>query len=192
MDQSGTQVNFLKGEAGETELSEFEGCLIAELGRLQPCTAYQLRRSFLASPSQSWSGSAGAVSPAVRRLAADGLIRSETDTANRRGGARLSLTDTGESTRRAWISDAARAADSGFDPFRTRVTLLDSLPADQRAAFIEALREGLERRIAGLEQFVVGKDPVTQARAGIDMAQQRFRLEWLASNAGTNDRGAAD
>jgi DNA-binding PadR family transcriptional regulator len=175
-------VNFLQGDAERSAsgLTEFEGALVTELGRRQPCTAYQLRRLFMTSPSRSWSGSAGAVYPAVRRLTEAGLISGEAAGVNRRGGANLQLTSDGERARRAWITDAERAADSGFDPFRTRATLLDTVPAGERAAFADALTAKLQARIEWLERFAAEEDAVSQARAAIDIAQQRYRLAWLA------------
>lgn len=174
-------MNFLQADTrtASAGLTEFEGALLAEIARLQPCTAYQLRRTFLTSPSRSWSGSAGAVYPAVRRLTGAGLIAAELAEGDTRGGSRLSLTQAGERARVQWVCDPERAVDSGFDPFRTRATLLESVPAAEREAFLGVLRRQLRARIAWLDRFAADEDAVNQARAAMDAAQQRFRLAWL-------------
>ena len=166
--------------AEPARLTEFEGALISELQRRQPRSAYQLKALFQGSPSLSFSGSAGAVYPAVRRLTEQGLIRAEAVDADGRGAHRLTLTEAGEAAATDWICDAERASDSGFDPFRTRIGLIEGLPADRRAAFLQALEAALQRRIAWLDAFMVEQDEVGRARAGIDRAQQLYRLAWIA------------
>jgi DNA-binding PadR family transcriptional regulator len=164
----------------DSRLTEFEGALLTELQRRQPCTAYQLRAAFQSSPSMSWSGSAGAVYPAVRRLQAEGLIRSVATADDARGARALSLTVAGEAAAADWICDARRAADSGFDPFRTRITLLDGLSPERREAFLDDLTATLHARIAWLDDYMTGQDAVSRARAAIDRAQQEHRLAWIA------------
>lgn len=161
-------------------LTEFEGALMSELQRRQPCSAYQLKTVFQGSPSLSWSGSAGAVYPAVRRLTDQGLIVAEPVAADRRGALRLSPTPAGEAAATDWVCDAQRAADGGFDPFRTRIALIDALPAERRTAFLAALKAALQARVAWLDVFAEGEDAVGRARAGIDRAQQVYRLAWIA------------
>jgi len=63
--------------------------------RLEPnCTAYRVRQVFLASRSTEWSGSAGAVYPAVNRLQVEGLI-GETPEQDGRGTKTYRLTPAG-------------------------------------------------------------------------------------------------
>lgn len=196
MRRAGVQVKLRKGAvvrdpgltaeaaAASARLTEFEGALLSELRRTGPCTAYQLRSGFQNSPSRSWSGSAGAVYPAVRRLQAQGLISSEPAEGDPRGARSLRLTATGEAAVLDWICDPERASDSGFDPFRTRVTLLDTLPRNRREAFLDALRAAIQARIAWLEAFTEGKDEISRGRVAIDLAQQQARLDWIAARRG--------
>ena len=48
--------------------SELEGAVLGVIWQEGPCTAYTIRKQFVASPSPQWSGSAGAIYPLVRRL----------------------------------------------------------------------------------------------------------------------------
>ena len=103
-------------------LTEFEGAVLCEIGDGDVVTAYRVRRAFETSRSQEWSGSAGAVYPAIRRLIERGHIATESDASDGRGTSRLSLTRQGRAALRAWASDVERAVGPGVDPFRTRAS----------------------------------------------------------------------
>ena len=60
----------------ERQLTELEGAVLTEIALRGDDTAYKVRRAFQRSLSVQWRGSAGAVSPAIRRLVRSGLVTS--------------------------------------------------------------------------------------------------------------------
>src|ERR1700744_1955562 len=122
-------------------LTELEGTLLGAIEKRGPLTGYRLRRMFLDSPSLEWSGSAGAIYPAIRRLAKAGLLRAGR-VRDARGGRRYGLTAKGEGVLTEWLCDVNRAASPGIDLFRGRAALCSTLPS--------ARATGLMRSIVGV------------------------------------------
>lgn len=168
-----------KSRAGLTEL---EGAILGVLVRDPSATAYRVRRVFQESRSAEWSGSAGAVYPAIRRLVADRLIKERAE-ADARGTHTYELTRAGKETYEEWLCDVTRAVSPGMDPFRTRAPLWIGLaPATQRKlakelkAELEAQRETLTRSLSKLD----AGDTIT---ARLHLAVLDQRLKWLADQS---------
>jgi DNA-binding PadR family transcriptional regulator len=159
-------------------LTELEGAVLSEIHHRGNHTAFRVRRAFQTSPSIEWSGSAGAVYPAIRRLVAGGLILSTPIPTGRRGDA-LALTPEGVRALERWICDPLRAASVGLDPFRLRAGLWATLaPAVRDAALDDvkrAIADDLDRLTAALDTL----DPVERARSDWSIRLQRMRAEWL-------------
>lgn len=160
-------------------LTELEGAVLSEIHHRRQQTAFQVRRAFQISPSVEWSGSAGAVYPAVARLTQRGLIQS-TDAADGRATRHLSLTSEGEVALHAWASNCERAASVGMDPFRLRSGIWMSLPPKLRDPVLRDVAVQIESNLRFLETYVDSLDPVETARVRISMQLQRSRLEWIA------------
>ena len=158
-------------------LSELEGAVMTEIGHRSNTTRFQVRRAFQQSPSSSWSGSAGAVYPAIDRLARAGLVHMGDPVAGR-GTRPLSLTKAGESALEGWFTNAAAACTIGADPFRLRAGLWITLPADRRRQVLTAMAETVAEEMAKLD----GRDdldPVEQVGNELARRQQQMRLNWL-------------
>lgn len=164
-------------------LTELEGAILGVLVRAPSATAYRVRRVFQQSRSAEWSGSAGAVYPAIRRMTADRLIdeRAQDDG---RGTHTYELTPSGRAAYDRWVCDVARSVGPGMDPFRTRAPLWRALPgATQRKLAkdlkraLEAERESLTKRLGALDD-----DDATAARLHIALLD--LRLKWLADGLG--------
>lgn len=164
-------------------LTELEGAILAEIERLAPCTAYGVRRGFQTSRSTAWSGSTGAVYPAIRKLKAAGLV-SASPTGDRRGGETLGLTPAGRAAVEAWLSDTDRAVELGLDPFRTRMGFWSAGRAGW-PAMAARLETALQARLTELENLG-GKidDTADQGWLSLEIALQRLRLDWLRSRTG--------
>jgi DNA-binding PadR family transcriptional regulator len=119
-------------------LTELEGAILGVLRRAPETTAYAVRKVFAESWSAEWSGSAGAVYPAIQRLTRGGLIRVKR-TGDRRGGQTCSPTVLGARLHDDWLCDVARAAGPGMDPFRTRAALWSFLPKSRRKQLMATL-----------------------------------------------------
>lgn len=156
--------------------TELEGAVLGAIDRRPGCTAYQVRREFLDSPSAEWSGSAGAVYPAIRRMVVDGLIRAQP--ADR--GERLQLTAAGKRALAAWVEDAERAASPGTDPFRVRSGFLVRLPAERRRRVARALREEITAQIVLVEKLLASAEAPERASLELTLDLQNARLAWLS------------
>jgi DNA-binding PadR family transcriptional regulator len=166
-------------------LTELEGAILSEIAHRGNTTAFRVRRAFELSPSIEWSGSAGAIYPAIRRLRERGLLAGEA-TGDRRATVRLSLTDEGEAAMLAWACDPERASSVGLDPFRLRVGIWTRLSGDQRASAIINTADAIRRNIAYLETYLPTLDEVEAARVELSLAVQKLRLHhleqpWLAA-----------
>ncbi|MFD1788260.1 PadR family transcriptional regulator [Sphingomonas floccifaciens] len=159
-------------------LTELEGAILSEIHHRGADTAFKVRRAFQNSPSHEWSGSAGAVYPAIRRLTGHGLIAADTSSTGRRTSI-LTLTEKGSVKLNEWISDVDRAASLGLDPFRLRSGLWDHLPPQQRLLGLKALFTKIERQLEELAAYKATLDTVEQRRIDLSIDLQRLRLAWI-------------
>lgn len=159
-------------------LTELEGAVLSEIHHRGRNTAFQVRRSLQLSPATDWSGSGGAIYPAIRRLSAAGLIAMETLPSARKT-IRLSLTPQGIDILNAWIMDVGRATGIGLDPFRVRAGLWTQLPRKQQRAMLNALRGTLALQIEDLQTALPSLDSIERRRADLMLATQRLRFEWV-------------
>jgi DNA-binding PadR family transcriptional regulator len=159
-------------------LTELEGAVLSEIHHRQNHTAFKVRRAFQTSPSIEWSGSAGAVYPAIRRLVAAGLIESTPITTGNKGS-RLSLTRAGITALEAWICDPVRTASVGVDPFRLRAGLWATLDPVMRVDALQRLQHAVDQELSRLETSLDDLDPVERARSEWSIKLQQMRLRWL-------------
>ena len=161
-------------------LTELEGAVLSEIHHRGHRTAFQVRRAFQTSPSIEWSGSAGAVYPAIRRLAAAGLLLSTPIVTGRKGSA-LELTLDGVAAMEAWICDPVRATSVGLDPFRLRAGLWVTLDPERRDAALVRLKQAIDDDLARLTAALDDLDTVERARSEWSIRLQAMRSEWLAA-----------
>ena len=161
-------------------LTELEGATLSEIHHRANRTTFQVRRAFQTSPSIEWSGSAGAVYPAIRRLVEAGLVVSLPITTGRKGSA-LSLSLEGVRALEAWICDPVRATSVGLDPFRLRAGLWATLEPDRRTAALATLKASVDEELERLRAALDGLDPVERARSEWSIRLQALRSQWLDS-----------
>jgi DNA-binding PadR family transcriptional regulator len=159
-------------------MTELEGAILGLLRDGRDTTPYAVRRQFQISPSAEWSGSAGAVYPAIRRLEAAGLIvgRAQKDG---RGTKRYALTETGRAAHDGWLCDVKRASGPGMDPFRTRAGQWFFLSPRRRHALMKALAEATASRLTELERHTKAQDESDRIMQQLHVLQLRSRLVWL-------------
>ncbi len=131
------------------ELSRLELALLGSVSTGEPGTAYWLRRQFQQSLSSFFSGSAGAVYPAVERLEKRSLIRATVRQEGRRTSRRYRLTPSGKKALKEWLLPPLPPEDVAFtmDPVRTRVYYLDTLSPQERKRFVEEALARAKRRV---------------------------------------------
>src|SRR5207253_1253548 len=106
---------------------------------------YAVRKVFLNSLSLEWSGSAGAVYPAMARLAKGGLLKASKGN-DRRGTQTYVVTAKGVKASDAWLKDIPRTVSPGLDPFRSRSSLWHLLPVSDRRQLMKQLEKAVEQR----------------------------------------------
>ncbi len=159
-------------------LTELEGAALTVIHRLKSCTPYRVRLDFQQSRSHEWSGSAGAVYPALRRMQARGLLRAE-QTGEGRKSVNYSLSKAGSDALARWLTDSERAAGSGLDPFRCRADLWRDLPKAVRETFRRDLADALDKKCADIARLLkAGDAPEPQALA-LELELHKTRLRWL-------------
>lgn len=159
-------------------LTELEGAVLTEIHHHGNKTSFAVARAFQRSLSAEWSGSAGAIYPAIRRLTERGLIvRAEARTG--RGTRDLSLTEAGINALGVWSCNVDRATGIGLDPFRLRAGLWVRLPAKQRASQIQAVKAALHERLEELERRAGEYDDLEQTAIQLATELERLRLKWL-------------
>lgn len=167
-------------------LTEVEGAILSEIAHRGNATAFRVRRAFELSPSIEWSGSAGAIYPAIRRLRERELLAGEA-TGDRRATVRLSLTHAGEAAMLAWACDPERASSVGLDPFRLRAGIWALLPVGRRAAAMKDAGDAIRRNIAYLQTYLSTLDEVEAERVRLSLEIQHLRLRYLARSEDQED-----
>jgi DNA-binding PadR family transcriptional regulator len=171
----------MNDQVASDTLTEVEGAILSEIAHRGNMTAFRVRRAFETSPSVEWSGSAGAIYPAIRRLRERGLLQGE-ETGDRRGTVHLSLTAAGDAAMLAWACDADRASSVGLDPFRLRAGIWMKLSSAQRRKTMRDTEAAIRANIAYLEEYQLHLDSVEAARITLSLAVQRLRLAYLAES----------
>jgi len=116
------------------------------IAMFEPCTAYTIHKEFIESPSMFFSGSAGAIYPAVERLERQKLVKGERAGTKAKPSSVYYLTALGRQEYSRWFTDPLRAVDAGFDPLRNRVSMLESFPTRLRQAIFSDLQKFAEQR----------------------------------------------
>ena len=165
-------------KAKSRALTELEGAALTVIHRLKSCTPYRVRLDFQQSRSHEWSGSAGAVYPALRRLQARGFLKAQ-QTGEARRSVNYALTKAGSDALAGWLSDVERAAGSGLDPFRCRADFWRDLPKAERDALRHKLTGELEKKCADITRLLKAGDVPEPKALELELALHKMRLNWL-------------
>jgi DNA-binding PadR family transcriptional regulator len=167
-------------KARDRRLSELEGCILGTLWLRGASTAYAVRRVFLDSPSSHWSGSAGAVYPALERLENLELVDSEHASRGDREAWRYALTSAGRRRFLTWLEPPfpEEIVSLPPDPLRTRLSFIGMLTPARRAEFFAASAAALrEMRKLWKARRSDDENECWAYAAAIDA--MRARLEWF-------------
>lgn len=160
----------------DRDLTELEGAVLTEIAHRGADTAYKVRRAFQLSLNVHWRGSAGAVSPAIRRMKAAGLIAAAPHP--RRAGQVLSLTAAGKAALERWATSIEATTSLGLDPFRLRSVAWDFLSPANRQALFAALDETLLADLAAL-RVRAEVDRIGRRQTELAIKVVEGRLAWL-------------
>ena len=164
----------------ERQLTELEGAVLTEIAFRGCDTAYKVRRAFQLSLNVHWRGSAGAVSPAIKRLKAAGFIAAAPHP--RRTGQVLSPTVAGKTALEQWATSIEATTSLGLDPFRLRSVVWDFLSPAKRRVFFANL---CEASLADLPAFRdrAEADPIGRRQTELAIAVIEARLAWLKARS---------
>nr|WP_298895984.1 helix-turn-helix transcriptional regulator [uncultured Altererythrobacter sp.] len=165
-------------------LSELEGAVLSVIARKQPLTAYAVRKEFEASATHSWSASAGAIYPLVRRLVKGGLIKETPDAEDARGTRKLELTRDGNQALCNWVLETrVHVLAAGPDPIRTRSFALSAVPPQLRVKALQDWRkatiERLEATIEQIARFEADGDILAAMATRGGELEERARIQWI-------------
>jgi DNA-binding PadR family transcriptional regulator len=166
--------------AAERELTELEGAVLTEIAHRGADTAYKVRRAFQLSLNVHWRGSAGAVSPAIRRLKAAGLIAAAPHP--KRKGQTLSLTVAGKGALERWATSIEATTSLGLDPFRLRSVAWDFLTPAKRRTLFAKLHKASLANLSALRARVES-DPVGSRQTRLAIAVVEGRIAWLETRS---------
>ena len=133
------------------QLAEFDYVLLGAVYRGY-ATGYSIRNLILKTKGSRWSGSTGAVYPALRRLEASGYLRADSAGNSSRARTSYSLTPKGSAALRGWMTAPVSEEDLGMlsDPLRSRCLNLRLLKPRERLA---AVRQWIEQNEAYIAYF---------------------------------------
>lgn len=168
-----------------SKLSDLELAILGVVWKRRPCTAYIVAREFVTSPSSHWSGSAGAIYPAMERLRRGGYLSAEAAATGRRKRLDYSLTRKGLTALQKWLTPPLPTNDARLtvDPLRTRSYFLASLPEERRRAFavdaLRQLREQIKVVDADVERYEKAGDPFSALASRGAALAMRARVAWI-------------
>ena len=165
-------------------LSELEGAVLGIVARKQPLTAYAIRKEFESAVTQSWSASAGAIYPLVRRLVDGGLLSETTKQDDGRGTILLRLPPAGRARLIDWVkADDLKALGPAADTMRTRGFAFSELPLKDRIRVLHDWRAITERSIEltreQIERFKQEQDRTAAIATRGTQLQLEARLQWI-------------
>lgn len=159
-------------------LSELEGAILLEIDLRGRSTAFQVRKAFQMSPTQDWSGSAGAVYPAIKRLVEKGYI-SKTAQDDARGTQHLNATREGQLALKDWATDRELATAINADPFRTRMDYLMTMSQADRTQALTTIHDTLVEK-QDLIKRLTESEPATKREANqLVSTLLSSRLNWV-------------
>ena len=134
------------------------GRAILGLLREHPLSGYDIRRLFTQTPIAVFSDSPGAIYPALKRLEADGLVRSRDErSSGRRRRRAFRLTPEGTATFKRWLSTPVTHDDlvHRTDELMLRFSFMDvGIGAAASVGFLRSLQSELKTYIPELKRYL--------------------------------------
>ncbi len=167
------------------KLTELEAVILGVVARDGPVTSYAIAQEFADSPTSRWSGSAGAIYPAMSRLHKRGLVADEAGKRGRRQHKTYTVTTTGKAELRAWIRPPFPDGVGGAteDPIRSRLLFLSLLSPTARQAFLESALERVQAELSRVDEMLAEGIAADEAWQVIALegcqAELQARIQWL-------------
>jgi len=134
-------------------LTDSEGAVLTLLLRRQPLTAYEVGKSFDASPVHTLNTSKGKLYPLIHRLHERGLLTAEEVPGDHRRTQRFYCTLIGKQALRRWVLTIRPEHELLHDPLRKKLQGFELLSAEEQLDWIKTTRQRLERKLSDVEQW---------------------------------------
>jgi DNA-binding PadR family transcriptional regulator len=154
-------------------LTDLEAAVLAKIAREGSVTSYGIAKEFSNSMSEFWSGSAGAIYPATRRLVTRGFIDASRPDDGRHARTEYRVSRSGRSALKKWLLDVKRASGLGFDPLRSRLVNIELVTERERRSFLDAVEAEVVR--AASVEPVTDSPQLSQIHATV----MKARLDWI-------------
>jgi DNA-binding PadR family transcriptional regulator len=135
------------------EVTDGEALVLSLIERMQPITAYQVRKVLAQSPTTNISNSTGKIYPIIRRLKAGGLISATAVEDDRRGAERLTCTERGKHAVGQWVKSIGDSYLLLEDPLRTKVLSFHLLSKSEQLRWLKSARQDLAAKLDEIEDF---------------------------------------
>jgi DNA-binding PadR family transcriptional regulator len=135
------------------EVTEGEALVLSLIERMQPITAYQIRKVLAESPTTNISNSTGKIYPIIRRLKDSGLISATAVEDDGRGAEHLTCTEQGRQVIRQWVKIVDRAHLLLEDPLRTKILSFDLLSKGDQVRWLKAARADLVAKLDEIKGY---------------------------------------
>lgn len=175
------------GVAGRP-LTDFEQVLLAVIAG-EPRSGYGLKKMFGSSPASVYQPSPGALYPALRRLAGNGLLHAEQQVSSGRRALRLyQVTEAGLAMHLEWLRKPVDPETVGTElgQHLMRFSLMEKyLERGEVIAFLRDLGRALDGFVRGMEEFIAARDGAMRGHALLALehgiAIHRASREWVGS-----------
>lgn len=182
----------------DRDLTDLEAVTIAFIQRRQPCTPYQVRRSFEKSTTTRFSSSAGSIYPLMRRLAERGYLHSVDRESDGRNAIHYRVTAKGKRKVQRWIMGSGDTLVVGvYDPIRSRLLNLSLLPKADQLRWLETTIRLIEQQAEVIRRYekqkFVGDERLYEIARFAMWEENALRLRWLRKALATikDDEAAA-
>lgn len=168
----------------DRDLTDLEAVTIAFVQRRQPCTPYQVRRSFENSTTTRFSSSAGSIYPLMRRLSDRGYIHSVDRESDGRNSIHYRVTAKGRRKVQRWIMRSGDNSLIGvYDPIRSRLLNLSLLPKPDQLRWLESKIALVEKQAKIIRRYekqkFVGDERLYEIACYAMWQENALRLRWL-------------
>jgi DNA-binding PadR family transcriptional regulator len=157
------------------QVTDGEALVLSLIERMQPVTAYQIRKALAESPTTNISNSTGKIYPIIRRLKESGLIAATAVEDDGRGAERLTCTEQGRQVIRQWVKTIGTAHLLLEDPLRTKVLSFNLLSKAEQVRWLNAARGDLVAKLDEIKSYA-RKYPLPH----MELAHENARLTTTA------------
>jgi DNA-binding PadR family transcriptional regulator len=164
----------------DVQATHYEATVLSLIERMQPITAYQVRKVLTASPTTDISSSTGKIYPIVRRLKERGLVAADPVEGDQRNAEKLRCTDRGKQVLRQWVMTLDDSYLLPEDPLRTRILSFHLLSKVEQVRWLKTTRADLAKKQEQIEAFALKyPGPIHDLAHASARLTTAARLAWI-------------